>query len=318
MNVTCPKCGGAKLSQITPGFFECTSFVVVAVIQQPNGMGPMPAQGPCGYRFQINVAGSAELCRCGRQSIGRCADCARPLCGIEGTSNRLFLCPECVSQRRAVARAAAEQQQTAAARAIAEDESRRAEATAALKSAQGVDRIISVIIANAADIPDDVAKTAWLRVVASKAIAPTYEIVTASGLRHILYDAADPGRNWREVSRSEAWWAQGALVDGGSFDRWLDGDGVMWTAAVSQNLRLYEGATPQNYPVGRRARGEPNWIALPRGEAFRTSPGSEPHPHNPNERTWDQTWNYVPGGVRLRVRRPNNDYAKAAAAVLRA
>ncbi len=317
MNGHCPKCGGSSLSQVTPGFFECTSLVVVAVIDRPDGMGPMPAERPCGHRFQVGVAGSADLCRCGRQSIGRCADCARPLCGLEGTTRGLFLCPECISQRdqrrRAEEMAAAEQQQAAAARALDEAESRRAAATAALAAAQDADATISVIIANAADIPDEVGQAAWLRLVANRAIRATHENVTAIGLRHILYDSADPGRGWREVSRSEAWWAQGA--DGEPSDRWLDSDGSMWAAAVSQNLRLYVGGTPQTYPIGRGARGEPNWIALPRGEIFHTSFRSAQDQHRASDRKFP--WIYVPGGVRLNPQPANGDYAKVAAAILR-
>jgi hypothetical protein len=309
MNSPCPKCGGSSLTQITPGFFECTSLVVVAVIDRPGGMGPMPAEHPCGHRFQVGVASSAELCRCGRQSIGRCADCARPLCGIDGTTRGLFLCPECINQRdqrrRAEERAAAEQQQAAAERTLAEAESRRAAAIAALSAAQGADATIRVIIAHADDIPDEVGKAAWLRLVTSRVITPTHEIVTAIGLRHIHHDYDDPGRGWREVSRAAAWCAQGVVQDDGrSSDRWLDSDGSMWTAALSQNLRLYVGGTPNTYPIGRRARGEPNWIALPRGETFRTSFSKSP-------------WIHVTGGVRLNPQPANNDYAKVVAAILR-
>ncbi len=311
MNGRCPKCGGSSLSQITPGFLECTSLVVVGVIHRPDGMGPMPAEAPCGHRFQVNVAGSAELCRCGRQSIGRCADCGKPLCGIEGTGRGLFLCPECVNQRdqrrRAEERAAAEQQQAAAAQAMAEVERRRASAITALTAAQDTDGTISMIIANAADIPDEVGKAAWLGLVASKAIVPTHDVVTTTGLRHILYDSDDPGRNWREVSRVGAWRAQGVILDDGEpSDRWLDSNGSMWAVALSQNLRLYAGGTPQTYPLGRQARGEPNWIALPKGESFRASLRSA------------EPWSYVPGGVRLNMQLANNDYAKVAAAILRA
>lgn len=320
MNGRCPQCGGSSLLQITPGLFECRSMVVVAVIQRP-GIGPMPAEHPCGHRFQINVAGSVELCRCGRQSIGRCADCGRPLCGNDGTVSGLFLCPECVGQRdqrrRAEERAAAEQQRAAAALAAAEAESRRAAAITALAAARGVDETISIVIAHAADIPDEAGTAAWLRVVSSKAIAPTHEIVTAIGLRHLLYDSSDPGRDWREVSRVEAWCARAVMLGdrGGTSDRWLASDGSMWAAAGSQDLRLYAGATPQAYPFGRRARGESNWIAIPRGEAFRTRLRSVPDQDNRSDR--NSPWSYVPGGVRLCLQPANGDYAKVAAAILR-
>ena len=272
MNDRCPQCGGSSLFQVTPGFFECRSPVVVAVIQRPDGMGPMPAEYPCGYRFQVHAAGPAELCRCGRQSIGRCADCGRPLCGNDGTLTGLFLRPKCISQRdqRRRAEEAAEQQQAAAARELAEAQNRRTAAITELAEARGVDELIRIIVANAADIPDEVGKPAWLRIVSSKAIAPTHEIVTAIGLRHILYDFADPGRDWREVSRAEAWHVRGLMVGDGSrtSDRWLAHDGSMWTPAGSQDLRLYENGTPQTYPFGRKARGEPNWIAIPSGEVL--------------------------------------------------
>jgi uncharacterized Zn finger protein (UPF0148 family) len=293
---------------------------VVAVIQRPDGMGPMPAEYPCGYRFQVHVAGPAELCRCGRQSIGRCAGCGRPLCGNDGTLSGLFLCPECISQRdqrrHAEEQAAAEQQQAAAARQLAEARSRRTAAITELAEARGVDELIRIIVANAADIPDEVGKAAWLRIVSSKAIAPTHEIVTAIGLRHMLYDWSDPGRDWREVSRAEAWSARGLMVGDGSTtsDQWLAGDGSMWTAAGSQDLRLYENGTPQTYPFGRNARGEPNWIAIPSGEVFRTRFRSAPDHHNRSDR--NSPWSYVPGGVRLSLQPANGHYARVAAAIL--
>lgn len=320
MNGRCPQCGGSSLLQITPGFFECTSSVVVAIIQRPGGMGPMPAEHRCGHRFQVDVAGSAELCRCGRHSVGRCADCSRPLCGIDGTIRGLFLCPECVSQRnqrrRAEERAVAEQQQVAAARAAAEVERRRAAAITALAAAQSVEQMTSVIIAHAADIPDEFGKAAWLRIVSTKAIAPTHEIVTAVGLRHILYDSSDPGRDWREVSRVEAWCARGSMLSdsGETSERWLASDGSMWSAAGSQDLRLHDGGTPQTYPFGRRARGEPNWIAIPKGEAFRTRLRSTQDSDNRSDR--NSPWSYVPGGVRLCLQSANDDYGKVAGAIL--
>jgi hypothetical protein len=320
MNDGCPQHGDSSLFQITPGYFECRSPVVVAVIQRPDGMGPMPAEHPCGYRFQVQVAGPAELCRCGRHSIGRCADCDRPLCGIDGTRAGLFLCPECISQRdqkrRAEEEAAAEQQQAAAARELAEAQSRRTAAVTELAAARSVDELIRVIVANAADIPNGAAKAAWLQIVSSKVIAPTHEIVKAIGLRHILYDFADPGRDWREVSRAEAWQAQGLMAGDGSgtSDRWLAHDGSMWTAAGSQDLRLYEKGTPQAYPFGRRALGEPNWIAIPTGEVFRTSFRSARDQHNPSDRNSPSS--YVPGGVRLSLQTANGNYAKIAAAIL--
>jgi hypothetical protein len=207
-------------------------------------------------------------------------------------------------QQRAQEKAAAEQQRAAAERTQAEADRRRTAATAALSVARGADATISAILAHADDIPDHAGKAAWLQLVASRALTPTHDIVTAIGLRHLFYDSDDAGRNWREVSRDAAWYAPAVVLDNGtSSDRWLDSHGAIWIAALSQNLRLYVGGTPQTYPIGRKARGEPNWIALPRGETFRTSLREPP-------------WIHVPGGVRLAPQPANNDYAKVIATIL--
>ncbi len=320
MNVHCPKCGGSSLWQITPGYFECTNLVVVGIIHRPDGMGPMPAEHRCGHRFQVGVTASTELCQCGRQSIGKCADCARPLCGMDGTTSGPFLCTNCVNQRyerrRNEERATAEQQQAAAVLKLAEAERGRAAMTAKLASAQSLDEVVMLIIQNDVDIPDDACKAAWLQLVANRIIEPTHHIVTAAGRRHLLYEPTDPGTGWREVSRSDAWWARGVIQgDGEPSDRWLDSDGAMWAAASSQDLHLYPDWTPSTYPFTRGARGEPNWVALPKGEAFRTDlrPGRDQRAGRGRQ----SQWSYVAGGVRLSRQPADNDFTKVAAAILR-
>jgi hypothetical protein len=272
MNGPCPKCGGFDIRQITPGFFECKSMVVAGIIHRPDGAGPMPAERPCGHRFQVGSTSAAELCWCGRQSIGRCADCARPLCGKHGTTDGLFLCGDCLDQRdqrrRDERTAAAERLQAIAAQELAETERRRAAVAAKLVSAQDPDEAMILIIENTADITDDVAKAAWLRLVGSGAVKPTHDIVTAVGSGHFLITGwqNDPGWRWHETSRADAWCAEKVTLPGrqGPEDRWLDGDGVMWRK-VSSTLELRKGSGPTF------TRGETNWVALPPSQPFRST-----------------------------------------------
>lgn len=64
----CPQCGGAQLSQIAPGYFECHSR--------------RDEDGTCGHRFQVSAGGSVmEVCSCGTFAIGYCARCGTPVCG---------------------------------------------------------------------------------------------------------------------------------------------------------------------------------------------------------------------------------------------
>jgi hypothetical protein len=106
MNPTCPNCGGTQVRQITPGFFECESRVLVGVVPlEVSGQpAPIPDYRICGRRFQAGKTAETPLCACGRYSIGRCSDCARPLCGEHGTANSPFLCDECVTRRATAAR----------------------------------------------------------------------------------------------------------------------------------------------------------------------------------------------------------------------
>lgn len=154
MNGQCPKCGGSDLLQITPGFLECRSLVV-GLMHQADGSS-VPAGHLCGHRFQVSAPVSVELCACGRQSIGRCADCARALCGQHGTADGLFLCGDCLrhrdQRRRDEETAAAKQQQAAAARELAETERRRAAVSAKVVSAQDLGEMMTLIVENIVDM----------------------------------------------------------------------------------------------------------------------------------------------------------------------
>jgi hypothetical protein len=321
MDGQCPKCGGSNLRQITPGFFECISLVVVGIIHRPDGAGPMPAQHACRHRFQVGVNTVVELCQCGRQSIGRCADCTRPLCGIHGTASGIFLCRNCVDRRdqqcRDQERTDIELREAASALESAEAERRRILVTAKMALARGPGEIVALIIQNDADIPDETCRAAWLQLVRSKEIKPTHDIVTAVGRRHLLYQPRDPGTGWREVGRTDAWCAPGSMLgEGEHSNRWLDSEGAMWANASSQDLHLYPDWTPQSYPFRREARGEPNWIALPKRQAFHVSvrPGQEEW----SPRNKQSPWLYVVGGIRLSRRPADNEFTKVAAAILRA
>jgi hypothetical protein len=64
---------------------------------------------PCGHLFQIPTATRTAPCSCGRESIGQCIDCERPLCGLHGTGEAEFLCESCREGRVAQKRMRAEE-----------------------------------------------------------------------------------------------------------------------------------------------------------------------------------------------------------------
>jgi hypothetical protein len=315
MDSRCPRCGGLDIRQITPGFFECTSQVV-GIMHQPGG-DSRPVGYPCGHRFQVGVAMPTELCGCGRQSIGRCVDCGKPLCGLCGTAGGPFLCATCVraraDRRRREETEAAERRAAESATNLAQVEQRRAAALDRLRSARTPADLVDLIIELAADIPGDVAKEYWLSLVKQRAIQPTCDLVEARGRRHILYESPDPGTNWREVGRLGLWAATGLPSDDKPIDdRWVDSHGGLWSAATSQDLRVYSGHTPQTYPFMPGARGDSNWIALPKGAAFRT----KIRPPGPESTGTRSPWSYVDGGVRLE-RLDADNFSLIAAAALR-
>lgn len=96
--VTCPYCGGNQVRQITPGEFECvTPHPAGLVPPGPGGFAPMR---PCTHRFQIATTVRTAPCSCGRESIGKCNDCGKFLCGLHGTGSGEFLCAGCQQARQ--------------------------------------------------------------------------------------------------------------------------------------------------------------------------------------------------------------------------
>jgi hypothetical protein len=95
--VRCPQCDGSQVRELTPGFFECTSQVLVGVV--PPAMSgqpqPIPDYRACRHQFQVGGAAATPRCACGRYSIGVCGGCSEPLCGIHGAGAEAFLCAEC-------------------------------------------------------------------------------------------------------------------------------------------------------------------------------------------------------------------------------
>lgn len=78
--VACPSCGGFELNSIAPGYWRCHSYTTALEI---DGFGSQsPRHVACGHEFQTAAEGSTNpLCSCGTQSIGRCSDCQRWVCG---------------------------------------------------------------------------------------------------------------------------------------------------------------------------------------------------------------------------------------------
>ena len=130
MSTVCPRCGGTDVHPITPTFFECTS-PVRSHVAPPEVTGGIPVEQfeLCRHQFQVGAARAdlATLCSCGRQSIGACHGCGRPLCGLHGTRQGAFLCAECLKARAA-------EHQRARQQAAADSESRAANQRAELKT----------------------------------------------------------------------------------------------------------------------------------------------------------------------------------------
>lgn len=305
---SCPKCGGSQIRQITPGYFECSTQVVMGVLQLPAG--PMPAVQACGHRFQTGTtSASSSPCWCGRDSIGSCTDCARRLCGLHGTTSGSFLCGDCVNahaQRKVdEADAARAQAQAAAASEQTALESRQAALSARLAAAHDLAEIATLITDNEADLTDATSQGAWARLADSGTIEPTHDIVTAVGREHFLRVgnfcmASDPGWGWRETGRVNGWhWQVDTGLDGGSRVGWLDAEGKMWTAG---NM-LEAGADKTNY------------VALPRGKLFYVT--SSPGAMGIIQYAGTHTPRKVIGGVPLV--RPSSDagHAHAVASILR-
>ncbi len=150
------------------------------------GYTSLPVPGICGHRFQVPAARAAELCRCGRQSIGQCVSCGVPLCGLHGTDRGYLLCATCVNSLQA---AQAHIQQEAR-RAADQDRADLLASGDPAAIARGAAAISSYNRTEAAD--------AWQAYLAAASPSPQYERVRiAHGFRWKLPT---------EVSREPLWY----------------------------------------------------------------------------------------------------------------
>lgn len=93
----CPHCGGRQVRQITPSEFECVTPLPAGLV--PPEASPVPPMRPCGHCFQVPTVVKTAPCSCGLESIGRCADCGRVLCGLHGGGGAESLCENCRTDR---------------------------------------------------------------------------------------------------------------------------------------------------------------------------------------------------------------------------
>jgi hypothetical protein len=186
----CPKCGSTGVRQITPGLFECINRLVVGAIppRSPGNVGlvPIPVERECGTRFQVASEIPVALCACGRQSIGNCTACGRPLCGLHGSAAGAFVCTECGASRNAGeerARVEARQKATREHEDLLTSEDPTAIAQAASETLRS----------NSLDLP----AKAWRDYLRLASPSPTDELVTLS--------SATRWRNPVELERSPLW-----------------------------------------------------------------------------------------------------------------
>ena len=69
---------------LAPGFYECTSRVVVNVVPRGalSNVTEIPVPGQCGHRYQEGDASvTTATCSCGMFAVGVCATCTRSRCG---------------------------------------------------------------------------------------------------------------------------------------------------------------------------------------------------------------------------------------------
>lgn len=144
MGQGCPRCGGRERRLISPGFWECTTqsaHTVTTVIPDPfNPPYPRPVHQTvtqaCGNRYHEAERGARttdrlETCACETFAIGRCSDCATPICGDHSALvDDLRLCTvDARTRTRSAADAAtAQAAQELAARQEAEQQARDNEA----------------------------------------------------------------------------------------------------------------------------------------------------------------------------------------------
>lgn len=141
----CPGCGGVQRRLIAPGFYECTSSVLIS-----GGQGTPPGSpgigGRCGRRYHEGSSGVTSepiLCTCGVFAIGRCSDCRTPLCGDCGARfDSRFLCHTHINRAKKVASEGLESTRRAvekeAALARAAEGRRQDEQLARLRATSGI------------------------------------------------------------------------------------------------------------------------------------------------------------------------------------
>jgi hypothetical protein len=275
--VSCPKCHGSKVRQITHGYYECLERIVVGAVP-PEATGhphPTPVERPCGNRFQIGPPVATPSCAfCGLDSIGTCeGGCNRRLCGTHGTIRPPFLCRECLGRRKAE-----EAEEEAAARKRVEEEWDRnqAELDSALEASDDPHEVARVLRKHEELVDVDRCRAAWSRLVASLSLEPIHECVEIVGRGIRFFDlrvgASEPGR-WREVdgSRIGVWRAAGGAsqrhrsygdieesVESG-FDLFLTAEGDYWRSTGSQEVLWLQ--------AGGRGRKR---LVLPKGRSFET------------------------------------------------
>lgn len=146
-------------------------------------------------------------------------------------------------------------------------ERRRTELGEQLAALEDPEQIGAMLTDHQDVLPDDASRDAWIAFARSGLIEPTYEIATVTAMCHSTIfgrSSFDPGRRWREISRTDAWHAGPVVLhDDQRFEIWLDHDGTMWRAVSCLEL---------NYLPGKWSRQTgPTWVALFKGTPFAVS-----------------------------------------------
>lgn len=88
----CPSCGGVLREAIAPGYWQCTSIVIVerggpGLVDSRLGSPVLSGQRICGVAYQEGSETGVE-CGCGTFAVGRCARCRRAVCGVHSSIRR--------------------------------------------------------------------------------------------------------------------------------------------------------------------------------------------------------------------------------------
>lgn len=133
----CPNCGGSNVYEISPGYWQCRSYITQEWVDQEADfnlpLGPPNAfamrsvrrqsSRPCGQEFQTHPphAPLMQVCRCGLFAVGVCSECKSPTCGRHGQAAANFVCAWCIEDEMA------KRPPVDVAKVIAENEQRRKE-----------------------------------------------------------------------------------------------------------------------------------------------------------------------------------------------